>query len=42
VVRYLLEELPRRLGHEVAFDILCGTSVGAIHACFLAATAHED
>jgi NTE family protein len=42
VVRYLLEELPRRLGHKVEFDILCGTSVGAIHACFLAATAHED
>jgi NTE family protein len=40
VVRYLLEELPRRLGHPVHFDILCGTSVGAIHACFLAATAH--
>jgi NTE family protein len=42
VVRYLLEELPRRLGRPVHFDILCGTSVGAIHACFLAATAHED
>jgi NTE family protein len=41
-VRYLLEELPRRLGRPVHFDILCGTSVGAIHACFLAATAHED
>jgi NTE family protein len=41
-VRYLLEELPQRLGHPVHFDILCGTSVGAIHACFLAATAHED
>jgi NTE family protein len=42
VVRYLLEELPRRLGRPIRFDILCGTSVGAIHACFLAATAHED
>jgi len=42
VVRYLLDELPRRLGRPVSFDILCGTSVGAIHACFLAATAHED
>lgn len=41
-MRYLLEELPRRLGHPVHFDILCGTSVGAIHACYLAATAHED
>jgi NTE family protein len=42
VLRYLVEELPRVLGHPVRFDILCGTSVGAIHACYLAATAHED
>jgi NTE family protein len=42
VARYLVEELPRRLGHPIDIDILCGTSVGAIHACFLAATAHED
>jgi NTE family protein len=42
VIRYLVEELPRRLGHPIRFDILCGTSVGAIHACYLAATAHED
>jgi NTE family protein len=42
VARYLVEELPRRLGHSIDIDILCGTSVGAIHACFLAATAHED
>jgi NTE family protein len=41
VVRYLLEELPKRLGHAPHFDILCGTSVGAIHACYLAATAHQ-
>jgi NTE family protein len=41
VIRYLIEELPRVLGHPVRFDILCGTSVGAIHACYLAATAHE-
>ncbi len=40
-MRYLLEELPRRLGRPVRFEILCGTSVGAIHACFLAATAQE-
>ena len=42
VIRYLVEDLPQRLGHPVRFDILCGTSVGAIHACYLAATAHED
>ncbi len=41
VVRYLLQDLPKRLGHPPKFDILCGTSVGAIHACFLGATAHE-
>jgi NTE family protein len=42
VVRYLVEELPKRLGHPVHFDILCGTSVGAIHACYMAATADQD
>jgi NTE family protein len=42
VTRYLIEDLPQRLGHPIQFDILCGTSVGAIHACYLAATAHED
>ncbi len=42
VVQYLVEELPKQLGHPISFDILCGTSVGAIHACFLAATAHLD
>ncbi|MFP8880347.1 MAG: patatin-like phospholipase family protein [Myxococcota bacterium] len=42
VVHYLVSELPKRLGHPVKFDILCGTSVGAIHACFLAATADQD
>jgi NTE family protein len=41
VVRYLVEELPRCLGHAPRFDIVCGTSVGAIHACYLAATAHQ-
>jgi NTE family protein len=41
VLRYLLDELPERLGHAPRFDVLCGTSVGAIHACFLAATAHQ-
>jgi NTE family protein len=41
VVQYILRELPRTLGHEVPLDILCGTSVGAINACLLAAHAHE-
>ena len=41
VLRYLLEELPVRLGRPARFDIITGASVGAIHACFLAATAHR-
>ncbi len=41
VLRYLLEELPRRLGHPPRIDIVTGSSVGAIHACFLAANAHR-
>lgn len=40
-LRYILDELPRRTGIQPHFDIICGTSVGAIHACFLAATADE-
>jgi NTE family protein len=38
VLSYVLDDLPRRLGHAVRFQILTGTSVGAIHACFVAAT----
>ena len=41
MLRYLLEELPQRLGRPARFDIITGASVGAIHACFLAATAHR-
>lgn len=40
VLRFLVETLPSRTGIEPSFDIVSGTSVGAIHACFLAATAH--
>jgi len=40
VLRYLFEALPNRLGHAPRIDIVSGTSVGAIHACFVAATAH--
>lgn len=38
VIRYLREELPAPVRAKVRFDILCGTSVGAITACYLAAT----
>jgi NTE family protein len=40
VVRYLREELPAALSGPARLDIVCGTSVGAINACFLAASAH--
>ena len=41
IIRYLREELPRRLGRQARLDVICGTSVGAINAAFLAATADE-
>jgi NTE family protein len=41
VLRFILDELPKRTGVVPHFDIICGTSVGAIHACFVAATADE-
>lgn len=39
MLRFIVEQLPRRHAIRPTFDIVCGTSVGAIHACFLAATA---
>jgi NTE family protein len=41
VVEHILEEVSRSLGRPVPIDILCGTSVGAINACALAAFADE-
>lgn len=41
VLRFILEKLPARLGHAPRMDVVGGTSVGAIHACFLAATAER-
>ena len=41
VLRFILDELPARAGITPDFEIVSGTSVGAIHACFLAATADE-
>ena len=40
VVQFVVEDLPKVLGHEVDVHILCGTSVGALNACALAAYAH--
>jgi NTE family protein len=39
VVRYLRGDLARALGAQPRLDLLSGTSIGAINACFLAATA---
>jgi NTE family protein len=41
VVRYILEDVARALGRPVPIDILSGTSVGALNACFLAAAADD-
>lgn len=41
VVQYVLEEVAASLGRDLSFDILCGTSVGALNACGFAAWAHE-
>src|SRR5437773_5322521 len=38
VLSYVLDDLPRRLGRPVRFQIITGTSVGAIHACYVAGT----
>lgn len=39
VFKYLREDLAGDLGGQIHFDIICGTSVGGIHACTLAGTA---
>ena len=41
VMRFVLGELPRRLGWMPRFDIYSGTSVGAVHTCHLAAMADD-
>lgn len=41
VIQHLLEEVSRDLGHDVPLDVLCGTSVGAINVCSLAAWADQ-
>lgn len=44
VMLYLRQGLPAALGRrpgDVRFEIISGVSVGAVNACFLAATAHE-
>jgi NTE family protein len=41
VLRYLRGELARELGAQPRIDLLCGTSIGAVNACFLASLAHR-
>src|SRR5512132_1205854 len=38
VLSFLFSDLPTRLGRPVHFQIVTGTSVGAVHACYVAAT----
>jgi NTE family protein len=38
VLSFIFDELPQRLGRPVRFDVFTGTSVGAIHACYAAAS----
>jgi NTE family protein len=41
VIKYIRDELPPRTRTHARFEIICGTSVGAINTCFLAGTAHQ-
>jgi NTE family protein len=41
VLNYIFTQLPAALLEKNRIKIVCGTSVGAIHACFLAAWAHR-
>ncbi|HVN83324.1 MAG TPA: patatin-like phospholipase family protein [Candidatus Binatia bacterium] len=36
VLAFIFQDLPARLGRRVRFDIITGTSVGGVHACFVA------
>ncbi len=41
VLRYLRGEFAESLGAQPRLDLVCGTSIGAVNACFLAAVAHR-
>lgn len=38
VLSYILDDLRPRLPRSIPFDIVTGTSVGAVHACYIAAS----
>jgi NTE family protein len=41
VLSYLFGDLAAQLGRPVHFDIVTGTSVGAVHACYVAASQND-
>lgn len=41
VIKYIRDELPAHIRPHVRFEIMCGTSVGAVNCCFLAATSNS-
>lgn len=41
VIHYIRTQLPKHISQERRFDIISGSSVGAINACFLAASCHD-
>lgn len=41
VIEHIAEDVAKALGRDIPFEILCGTSVGAINVCCLAAWADE-
>jgi len=41
IIKYLRDELPPRIKAHLRFEIYCGTSVGAVNSCFLAAHNHQ-
>ncbi len=42
VLSYIFGDFTQRLGRRVHFDIVTGTSVGAIHACYVAASQDDE
>jgi len=41
VLRYVREALPALIGFDPRFDVVSGTSIGAVNACFLTAAAED-
>jgi NTE family protein len=41
VLQYIVRDVARTIGRPIHFDVICGTSVGAINACAMAAYADD-